>query len=72
MMMAVHARATATVAPMSLSTAETFLQHAKHQLSQTDINQSLIRAITELIRELQNLENEVHSVRRSIQMSRRF
>jgi hypothetical protein len=57
---------------MSLSTAETFLQHAKHQLSQTDINQSLIRAITELIRELQSLENEVHSVRRSIQVSRRF
>jgi hypothetical protein len=57
---------------MSLSTAETFLQHAKHQLSQTDINQSLIRAITELMRELQSLENEVHSVRRSIQVSRRF
>jgi hypothetical protein len=57
---------------MSLSTAETFLQQAKHQLSQTDINQSLIRAITEIIREVRSLESEVHSMRRNIQMSRRF
>lgn len=57
---------------MSLSTADTFLQHAKHQLSQSDINQSLVRAISELIREVRDLESEVHSVRRNIQMSRRF
>jgi len=70
--MVIDIHACASVATMSLSTAETFLQHAKHQHSQVDINQSLIRAITELLREIQALETEVHSVRRSVQMSRRF
>jgi hypothetical protein len=57
---------------MSLSTSETFIQLAKQQHSQIDINASLIRAITELTRELKNMEQEVHSLRRNIQMSRRF
>ena len=57
---------------MSLSTTETFLRNAKQQLSQTDINQSLIRAVGDLLREVKNVENELHRVKRSIQMSRRF
>ncbi len=57
---------------MSVSTTETFLQLAKQQHSQIDINDSLIRAITELAREMKNMEQEIHSLRRNIQMSRRF
>jgi hypothetical protein len=57
---------------MSLSSTETFLRNAKQQLSQTDINQSLIRAIGELMREIKDMENELHRVKRSVQMSRRF
>jgi len=55
---------------MSLSTAETFLQNAKRQLSQTDINESLIRAIGDLIREVKAIESEVHRVRHRVM--RRF
>lgn len=57
---------------MSVSSTETFLRNAKHQLSQTDINQSLIRAIGDLLHEVKNMENEMHRIKRSIQMSRRF
>ena len=57
---------------MSLSSTETFLRNAKQQLSQTDINQSLIRAINELVREVKDMENEMHRIKRSIQMARRF
>jgi len=57
---------------MSVSSTETFLRNAKQQLSQTDINQSLIRAIGDLLREVKNMENEMHRIKRSIQMSRRF
>ena len=57
---------------MSISTTENFLQLAKQQHSQIDINQSLIRAIGELIREVKNMENEIQRIRRSIQMARRF
>lgn len=57
---------------MSLASTETFLRNAKQQLSQTDINQSLIRAMSDLLREFKNMENEIHRMRRNIQMSRRF
>ena len=57
---------------MSISSTETFLRNAKQQLSQTDINQSLIRAVGELLREIKNMESEMHRLKRSIQMSRRF
>ena len=57
---------------MSFTSTETFLRNAKQQLSQTDINQSLIRAIADLLREMKNMENELHRMKRSIQMSRRF
>ena len=55
---------------MSLSSTESFLRNAKQQLSQTDINQSLIRAIAEILREVKNMENEMHRMRRSV--NRRF
>ncbi len=57
---------------MSLSSTEVFLRNAKQQLSQSDVNQSLIRAIGELVRELKDMENEMHRLKRSVQMSRRF
>jgi phage host-nuclease inhibitor protein Gam len=57
---------------MSLASTETLLRNAKHQLSQSDINQSLIRAIGELMREIKDMENEMHRLKRSVQMSRRF
>ena len=57
---------------MALASTETFLRNAKQQLSQTDINQSLIRAMSDLLREFKNMENEIHRMRRNIQMSRRF
>ena len=57
---------------MSVPTTETFIQLAKQQHSQIDINSSLIRAITELARQLKNMEQEIHSLRRNVQMSRRF
>lgn len=57
---------------MSFSASETFLRNAKQQLSQTDINQSLIRAVTELLRQVKDMEHELHRVKRSVQMSRRF
>ena len=57
---------------MSFSASETFLRNAKQQLSQTDINQSLIRAVAELLRQVKDMEHELHRVKRSVQMSRRF
>ncbi len=57
---------------MSLASTETFLRNAKQQLSQTDINQSLIRAIGDLVREVKEMEAEMHRLKRSVQMSRRF
>jgi predicted phage-related endonuclease len=57
---------------MSITTTETFIQLAKQQHSQIDINASLIRAIIELVREMKEMENQIQSLRRNIQMSRRF
>jgi molecular chaperone GrpE (heat shock protein) len=55
----------------SPSGAERFLQKAKHQISQQDINESLNRAIDELGREVKRLADEVRRVRRDFQVSRR-
>jgi Trp operon repressor len=57
---------------MSISSAENFLRNAAEQVSQRDINNSLLKAIAELTRELKRLDNEVHRVRREVQVSRRF
>jgi hypothetical protein len=55
----------------SPSGAERFLQKAKQQISQQDINESLYRAIDELGQEVKRLADEVRRVRRDIQVSRR-
>jgi septal ring factor EnvC (AmiA/AmiB activator) len=57
---------------MSLSSAETFLRKAKQQISQRDINDSFLKAIAELTREIKRLEDEIRRVRRDVQVSRRF
>ena len=57
---------------MSISSAETFLRHAKQQISQVDINDSFLKAIAELTREVKRLEDEIRRVRRDVQVSRRF
>lgn len=57
---------------MSLASTETFLRNAKQQLSQSDINLSLIRAISEMLREMKDLESEMRRIKRNVQMSRRF
>ena len=57
---------------MSVSSAESILRNAKQQLSQRDINDSLMKAISELTREVKRLEDEVRRARRDVQVSRRF
>ncbi|MEI9803587.1 MAG: hypothetical protein WDN48_02750 [Pseudolabrys sp.] len=57
---------------MPISTAESLIQLAKAQISQRDINDSLIKAMGELTREVKRLEEEVRRARRDVQISRRF
>ncbi|HTZ01177.1 MAG TPA: hypothetical protein VMC05_02505 [Xanthobacteraceae bacterium] len=54
------------------STIEHFLREAKQQVSQRDVNDSLIRAINELIREVKRIDDSVQRARRDIRVSRRF
>jgi len=56
----------------SQSTIEFFLREAKQQVSQRDINESLIRAINELIREVKRMDDAIQRARRDIRVSRRF
>lgn len=57
---------------MSLSNAEIFIRNAKEQVAQRDINVSLLKAVAELMREVKRLDDELHRVRRDVQVSRRF
>lgn len=57
---------------MSISAVENFVRNAKEQLSQRDINDSIIKAIAELIREVKQLEHEISRVRRDVHIGRRF
>jgi septal ring factor EnvC (AmiA/AmiB activator) len=57
---------------MSISSAETYLRNAKEQHSQRDINDSLLKAIAELTREVKRLDDDIRRVRREVQVSRRF
>lgn len=57
---------------MSISTAETFLNNARQQTSQRDINVSLLKAINELTQEVKRLEDDIRRVRRDVLVSRRF
>ena len=57
---------------MSFTVSDTHLRTAKQQLSPSDINQSLIRAVTELLRQVKDMEHELHRVKRNVVMSQRF
>ncbi len=57
---------------MSITTLELFVRNAREQVSQRDIIESLLNAITELTGEIKRLDTEIHRVRREVQMSRRF
>ena len=57
---------------MSVSSTETILRNAKMQISQRDINDSLMKALAELTKEVKRLEDEVRRARREAQMGRRF
>lgn len=57
---------------MSITAAENFLRNARDQISQKDINDSYLKAMTELTREVKRLEDEIRRVRRDVQVSRRF
>ena len=57
---------------MSISSAENFLRNAAEQVAQRDINDSLLKAIAELTRELKRMDNDLHRMRREVQISRRF
>ena len=57
---------------MSLQVAENYIRAAREQHSQQDINASLIKAVSELTRQVKRLDDEVRRARRDVQMSRRF
>jgi hypothetical protein len=57
---------------MSMTNAETFLRNAKEQIAQRDINDSLLKAVAELSREVKRLDDDVRRVRRDVQIGRRF
>ena len=55
---------------MSIASTETILRNAKNQLSQRDINDSLMKAIAELTKEIKRLDDEVRRARREVQRGR--
>jgi hypothetical protein len=57
---------------MSISQAELILRTARMQMSQRDINDSLLKAVGELTKEVKRLDDEVRRARRESQMGRRF
>ncbi len=57
---------------MSLTAIENFLQNARAQVGQRDINESMLRALTEMTREIKRLEDEVRRVQRDVRVGRRF
>jgi uncharacterized protein YlxW (UPF0749 family) len=57
---------------MPASNVETIVRQAKQQLSQRDINDSMLKAVAELTKEIKRLEDDIRRVRREVQMGRRF
>jgi hypothetical protein len=51
---------------MPIKTAENFLRNATQQITQRDINESMLRAITELTGEVKCLDEEVRRLRREV------
>jgi ribosome-associated translation inhibitor RaiA len=57
---------------MSVTIAENYIRVAREQHSQQDINASLIKAMSELTRQMKRLDDEIRRARRDAQISRRF
>ncbi|MCW5694307.1 MAG: hypothetical protein KIT48_18270 [Pseudolabrys sp.] len=57
---------------MSLTAIENFLQNARAQIGQRDINESMLRALAEMTREIKRLEDELRRVQRDVRVGRRF
>jgi hypothetical protein len=57
---------------MSISSTENILRLAKEQVAQRDINDSVLKTLHEMVRELKRLDNEVRRARRGVQVNRRF
>ena len=57
---------------MPTASVENYVRNAREQLAQRDINESILKALGELIRENKRLEDEVRRLRREVQISRRF
>lgn len=57
---------------MSIANAENLVRIARDQISQRDINESLLKAVAELTREIKRLDDDVRRARREIQVGRRF
>ena len=57
---------------MSIANAENLVRIARDQISQRDINESLLKAVAELTREIKRLDDDVRRARREIQLGRRF
>jgi len=58
---------------MSIMSTEIILRNAREQVGQRDINDSVLKALNELIREVKRLDSELRRVRRNVQVAtRRF
>lgn len=57
---------------MSITNIENIVRIARQQMSQRDINESLLKAVVELVAEVKRLDDEVRRVRRDAQVGRRF
>lgn len=57
---------------MSITNAENQIRIARQQMSQRDINESLLKIAAELLAECKRLDDEVRRVRRDVQVGRRF
>ncbi len=57
---------------MSVGIAENYLRNAKEQVAQRDINDSLVKAVAELTREVKRVDNEVRRVRRGVEVIQRL
>ena len=57
---------------MSVSTTEYLIRVAREQVGQRDINDSVLKALYELTREVKRLETELRRVRRGVQVIRRM
>jgi len=57
---------------MSASSVESLLRQAKQQVSQRDINETMLKAVAEMTKEIKRLDDEIRRARREAQMARRF